>query len=129
MLAPDQAMDASPSIIAGLEEQLTRAIGSCDGPACGALLGDDFTAIAANEGQALVVTLRADWLKSISSGRARTFSIDDTAVSVHGNVAIATVLLSEKEHEVTQLLVTDVWRRTGDAWILFERHAGRPAPA
>jgi len=45
------------------------------------------------------------------------------------DVAIATVLLSEKEHEVTQLLVTDVWRRTGDAWVLFERHAGRPAPA
>jgi len=122
-------MDALPTIIVGLEEQLSRAIGSCDGPACGALLGDDFTAIVANEGQALVVTLRADWLKSIENGRARTFSIDDTAVSVHGDVAIATVLLSEKDREVTQLLVTDVWRRTGDDWILFERHAGRPTPA
>jgi len=122
-------MDALPSIIAGLEERLSRAIGSCDGPACGALLGDDFTAIVAHEGQALVVTLRADWLKSIESGRTHTLSIDDTAVSVHGDVAIATVLLSEKDREVTQLLVTDVWRRTGDDWILFERHAGRPAPA
>lgn len=125
----DWSMDPSPSVIAALEEQLTRAIGSCDGPACGALIGDDFTAIVANAGQALMVMLRADWLKGVASGRASTFSIDDTAVSMHGDVAIATVLFSEKDNEATQLLVTDVWRRKDDRWILFERHAGRPAPA
>src|SRR5262245_61710843 len=37
--------------------------------------------------------------------------------------------LSEKDGEVTQLLVTGVWRRTGGDWILFERIPRTRGPA
>jgi ketosteroid isomerase-like protein len=122
-------MDAPASIIAALEEQLTRAIAACDGAACEALLGEDFTAILPGDGKALVVNLRADWLRSIVGARTRSSTVDDTAVSMHGDVAIATVLWTENGDSLpTQFVVTDVWTRHDGGWTLLERHAGRPLP-
>jgi ketosteroid isomerase-like protein len=118
-------MDTSASAIAALEAQLIKAIVACDGDACSALLADDFTAIRPGTGGTLDINLRADWLKAISACEARTFTLDDTAVSVHGNFAVATILWSETTGiSAAQFVVTDIWTRNGDTWALAERHAG-----
>jgi hypothetical protein len=70
----------------------------------------------------------AIFLPFVEAKAAVSFSIDDTAVSVNGGVTNSLPYLSEKGHEVTQLLVTDVWRRTGDALDSF-RADGRPGLA
>ncbi len=114
--------------IAEMERRLVAALAKCDGEACSTMLADDFTAIVAVEGRQLDVTLRQDWLTAVSRCEMRTSTVDDTAVSVHGEVAIATVLWTEKGPLTsTQLLVTDIWMRSNGDWKLTERHAGRPA--
>lgn len=115
------------SAIAALEDRLARAVASCDVDDCSALLADDFTAVLAFEGQQLDVLLREEWLKTITRSDVRRFTVDDTAVSLHGDVAIATVLWTDHAPpSSTQLLVTDVWTRDGTEWKLRERYTGRP---
>jgi ketosteroid isomerase-like protein len=115
--------------IAALERQLAEAMAKCDVDGCEALLGDDFTAVGAFEGEQLSVTLRTDWVKTVGACTERKITVDDVAVSLHGPCAIATVLCTENGGvSASQLLVTDVWRQTASQeWKLTERHAGRPA--
>jgi ketosteroid isomerase-like protein len=114
--------------IAGLERQLAAAVAKCDAEGCDALLGEDFTAVDAFEGEQLSIMLRNDWVRARSSCDTRSLTVDDIAVSLHGDFAIATVLWTENGGaSSTQSLVTDVWRQTAtQEWKLTERHAGRP---
>jgi ketosteroid isomerase-like protein len=115
--------------IAALERRLAAAVAKCDADECNALLGEDFTALAAFKGEQLLVTLRSEWVKAVAACEVRTLTVDDIAVSLHGHFAVATVLSTDSGGlSPTQSLITDVWLQTaGQEWKLAERHAGRPA--
>lgn len=117
-------------VIAGLELELAAALADCNGDVCSKFLTEDFAAITGVEGQQLTVRLREEWLKSVTAGSTNRFTIDDTAISVHGGVAIATMLWVEGNMlGSTHWLITDVWKGTDSGeWRLAERHSGRPSP-
>jgi ketosteroid isomerase-like protein len=112
--------------IEALEHQLAKAVGACDGPACAALLDDEFSAILAIDRASFEITLRDQWIAAVTSCSARSVIVDDIVISLHADVAIVTLLISEDSFAVSspRLIVTDVWRRTGEDWKLIERHAG-----
>ena len=113
--------------VAALEAKLAHAIATCDAGACADLLSDDFTAIRAASGRELSVVLQSDWLRAVGACAAREHTVDDVSVSLHGEMAIATVLWTDGDSPTAeQFLVTDVWRSSAGDWRLLERHMGKP---
>jgi ketosteroid isomerase-like protein len=111
--------------IAALERQCATAMLRGDEAACASILGDDYTVLEVIEDQPLQITLKDDWLKRIKTNAPTTIEVDDVAVSIHGDVAIAIVKLTEttKAGE-NQLAFTDIWRKEQE-WRLVERHESR----
>lgn len=112
--------------VADLQSKLMAAVLAGDRGTCETLFGSDCSLIRASSTHTVDVVLRDRWLDEIGSeGKQRAAKVDDRVISVHGDVAIATVLWTEDldggtEHRGS---VTDVWKRNerGD-WQLIERH-------
>lgn len=116
--------------VASLEQALAKALADCNGDECSKFLTADFCAITGVEGEQLRITPREEWLKSVAAGSTRRFSVEDTAISVHGAVAVATMLWVEQGIlSATHWLITDIWKGAASGvWRLAERHSGRPSP-
>ncbi|HZT77204.1 MAG TPA: nuclear transport factor 2 family protein [Vicinamibacterales bacterium] len=111
--------------IATLERECATAMLRGDESACAAVLSDDFTMIEVIEDQPVQVVLKDDWLKRIKAHDSEAIEVDDVAVSMHGDVAIATVKLTHSGMLTShQIAITDVWRKE-QAWRLVERHQSR----
>ncbi len=97
-----------------------------DQAACAAIISDDYTLLEIIEDQPLEVVLKDVWLKRVkSAGDSITMTVDDVAVSTHGDLAIAVMKVTESTPLTTnQLAITDVWRKEQD-WRLIERHQSR----
>ena len=111
--------------IAKLERECAVAILRGDEAACAAILSDDYSVIEVVEDQPVQVVLKEQWLQGLKSRPPATIEVDDVAVSIHGDLAIATVKLTESGALAShQLAITDVWRKE-QAWRLVERHQSR----
>ena len=111
--------------IARLEHECSTAMLRGDEAACAAILSDDFTMIEVIEDQPVQVILRTDWLKRVKAHTSDSIQVDDVAVSIHGDLAIATVKLTNAGTLTSeQMAITDVWRK-GHTWQLIERHQSR----
>ena len=118
---------AAEDTVADLEGKLAQAIAVCDGAACAAFLADDFTAIHARPDNALIVVLQREWLRAVEGCQPRCYSVNDVTVSLHGDLAVATVLWTDGEGTTAQqFFATDIWRSSSGQWRLLERHIGRP---
>jgi ketosteroid isomerase-like protein len=113
--------------VAALETRLAQAIATCDAAACAAVLSDEFTAVRVASDRSLGVVLHGDWLRAVGTCESRQHTVDDVSVSLHGDLAVATVLWTDGEGATAQqFLVTDVWRSSAGDWRLLERHIGKP---
>ncbi len=111
--------------IATLERECATAMLHGDEKACAAVLSDEFTMIEIIEDQPVQVVLKDDWLKRIKVHASDSMTVDDVAVSFHGDVAIATVKLTHSGTLTShQFAITDVWRKK-QTWRLVERHQSR----
>lgn len=111
--------------IAKLERECAIAVLHGDEAACAAVLSDEFTMIEVVEDQPVRVVLKDDWLKQIKAHTRDAIAVDDVAVSMYGELAIATVKLTESATLTShQIAITDVWRKEQD-WRLVERHRTR----
>lgn len=120
-------MTTPADLIAALEKTCATSILRGDDAACEAVAADDYTLLEVVEGRPLQIVLRKTWLERIGAARLRGVTVDDIAVSVYGDVAVAVMLVTEaSDNANTQVAVTDVWRREGD-WRLVQRHLSRPA--
>lgn len=121
-------------IIAQLEREWGQAVAKGEGAGCTSLLADEYTYVAAREGSGFDIQARAAWLAALDAASAGSFVINDVAVSVHGSVAVATVLATSSTttagvERVTEYFYTDVWLQDGERWRVVERYAGHPTPA
>jgi hypothetical protein len=113
--------------VAHLETKLAHAIATCNTTACAELLSNDFIAVRAAAGRTLNIDLKEDWLRAVGACESRQHTVDDVSVSLHGDLAVATVLWTDGDDlTAQQFLVTDVWRSAPSDWRLLERHIGKP---
>ena len=121
-------------LIAQLEREWAEAVAKGESVGCALLLADKYTYVAAREGSRFDIQERSAWLAGLNPKSAESFVINDVAVSVHGSVAVATVLATSGTttpgaEPPTEYFYTDVWLRDGDRWRVVERYASRPTPA
>ena len=114
--------------IAKLERECAVAVLRGDDAACAAVLSDDFTLVEVVEDEPVNVVLKGDWLKRVKAHAPDSIEVDDVAVSMHGDLAIATVKLTQSGTLTNhQVAITDVWRKE-QGWRLVERHQSRATP-
>ena len=114
--------------IASLERDCATAMLRGDAETCSAVLADDYTALEVIEDQPLQIVLKDAWLERVKAANGTTVQVDDVSVSLHGDVAIAAVKLTETTALTTsQLAITDLWRKE-QGWRLVERHQSRALP-
>jgi ketosteroid isomerase-like protein len=112
--------------IAELERNCAAAIMRGDHSSCDTVLSDDYTVLEVIEDRPLQLVLRDAWLDQTKATPLKRLEVDDVAVSVHGNIAVAVVKLTEDTGDGSdQIAVTDIWRKDDD-WRLIERHQSRP---
>jgi ketosteroid isomerase-like protein len=113
--------------LAAIEVALLKAMMGGDREHCERLLSPEFTLVRASGDHTVEIVLREAWLRDIGGGRGeRSFKVDDQVVSIHGDVAVATVFWTDDTNKDTPRAhgVTDVWqKRPNGEWELLERHA------
>ena len=113
--------------IAVLERECAAAILRGDDAACATVIGDEYTLVEIVENQPLQVVLRDKWLELAKTNSATGIDVNDVAVSVHGDIAIAVVSLTiHTDGASNQIAVTDLWQRHDQDWFLIQRHQSRP---
>jgi ketosteroid isomerase-like protein len=113
--------------IATREHEWFRAMQSRDAAACESLLALGFTCVTTCEGPQFDVQLRQDWLAALLKLDHRSLTLHDVSVSLHGPVAVATVLMTMKHlvggvEQSTEQVFVDVWISEADAWRIVERY-------
>jgi hypothetical protein len=68
---------------------------TCDTAACVELPSNDFMAVRAIAGRTLGVDLKENWLRAAGACESRQHTVDDVSVSLHGDLAVATVLWTD----------------------------------
>jgi hypothetical protein len=113
--------------IAVLERECAAALLRGDDAACATVLGDEYTLVEIVENQPLQVVLRDKWLALAKTNSATGIDVNDVAVSVYGEIAIAVVSLTiHTDSGSNQIAVTDLWQKRGQDWSLIQRHQSRP---
>jgi len=113
--------------IAVLERECAAAILRGDDAACATVIGDEYTLVEIVENQPLQVVLRDKWLQLAKTNSATGIDVNDVAVSVYGDIAIAVVSLTiHTDGASNQIAVTDLWQRHDQDWFLIQRHQSRP---
>ena len=121
------AMMSVEDQIAVLERECAAAVLRGDDAACATVLGDEYTLVEIVENQPLQVVLRDKWLALAKTNSATGIDVNDVAVSVYGEIAIAVVSLTiHTDSGSNQIAVTDLWQRHGEDWSLIQRHQSRP---
>ena len=81
--------------------------------------------------QPLRIVPRNRWLLNLQNYVVESYSIDDIKVNVYGNTAVALLLFTQKAttggaDRSAQFLLTDIWVKEGNSWLIAERHSSRP---
>jgi len=83
------------------------------------------------QGKPLQPIPRNRWLKNLKNYVVESYSIDDIKVNVYGNTAVALMLFTQKatsfgNDRSAQFLLTDIWVKEDNGWVIAERHSSRP---
>lgn len=115
------AVRVSEPEVAAAQTLLNTAIAHGDCATCERLFGPDCCLIRGGQGGSIEVVLRAAWLEEIARDPHAVVEVTDRVVSVHGDIAVATLLVGSAD---APTFVTDVFVKAADGrWTLAERHA------
>ena len=89
-----------------------------------------FLAVGA-QGKPLQIIPRNRWLKNLINYVVESYHIDDIKVNVYGETAVALLLFTQKatssgQDRSAQFVLTDIWVKKGNSWVITERHSSRP---
>ena len=109
-----------------LEGSLAAGIRGGNASAVDKMLAEDFELrVASTPGNP---TPRAEWLRLAMDKPGPSVRIEQMAVHDFGDVAIVSFLqaamTAEKRDSTRDIATVDVWKRTGDTWMLAVRYAG-----
>ncbi len=73
------------------------------------------------------------WLNLLKDYVTESYSIDDIKVNVYGKTAIAMLMFTQKatvrgQDRSGQFVLTDIWNKSANGWLIAERHSTRPGP-
>jgi len=127
------ASDTAADQVRQMERDWNDAIDRRDAAAMERFLAPTYFLGVGVQGQPLHVVPREAWLRNLAEYDIQSYSIDDMKVNVYGNVAIVTMLFTQKavvgpnrQDRSAQFFITDVWVRHPDGWRVAERHSSRP---
>jgi len=114
----------SEDAVATAQSSFMTALFAGDRAACDQILAPDFSALRPDDDHAVEVVLRDRWLDEMAGRPREHVTVNDTVVSTHGGLAIATVLWIENpDEEQIRRCETNVWTCASDGkWQLAERH-------
>jgi ketosteroid isomerase-like protein len=130
---PDTEAGEVARAVRAVEEEWNAAIKRRDAKAMQRFLAPGYFLAVGVQGRPLQVVPRENWLRNLELYDIQSFSIDDMKVSVYGETAVATMLITQKavvgrerRDRSAQFFITDVWVRHADGWRVAERHSSRP---
>jgi ketosteroid isomerase-like protein len=86
------------------------------------------------EGKPIQIVPKQRWLAVLKDYVTESYSFDDIKVNVYGNTAVAMVLFTQKatvsgQDRSGQFVLTDIWVKGNNGWLITERHSSRPGQA
>lgn len=117
--------------IVSLEKSFAEAIKMRDSVQAKKLQAETYFLAVGIKGQPLRIVPRNRWLLNLQRYVVESYSIDDIKVNVYGNTAVALLLFTQKAttgegDRSAQFVLTDIWVKEGDSWLIAERHSSRP---
>ena len=85
------------------------------------------------EGMPIQIVPKQMWQTVLKDYVTESFNIDDIKVNVYGNTAVAMLMFTQKatvrgEDLSRQFVLTDIWVKGDEGWLITERHSSRPGP-
>jgi hypothetical protein len=140
--APVAAPAVTPAAVPSPEEFLRRetawaqALANKDGAALERLLAPEFFITGVGSTVDDPVGGRSEWLETVAKYPWPLHAVADVRVAATSDTAVVKCVWSgiypanslTPEGGVLQLLITDVWVRQGDDWVVLARHTSLPRP-
>jgi hypothetical protein len=130
-----QAPDAIVATIGDTERRWNDAILRRDVASAASFQAPEFKLIVGAEGQPLQVIPRELWLSVLPRYVIHRHEITDMHVSIWNDVAVATLLITQAAEPLNDrdisgnFLITDIWVRRNEKWVIAERHSSRQEKA
>lgn len=114
-----------------LEKSFAELVKSQDTNQIKKLQSETYFLAVGVQGKPLQIIPRNRWLKNLKNYVVDSYSIDDMKVNVYGNSAVALMLFTQKatsygQDRSAQFLLTDIWVKEDNGWVIAERHSSRP---
>jgi hypothetical protein len=125
------AAKTTPEKIVALEKSFAELVVAQDTTEIKKLQSETYFLAVGVQGKPLQIFPRNRWLKNLKNYVVASYNIDDIKVNVYENTAVALVLFSQKatsggQDRSAQFVLTDIWVKKGESWVLAERHSSRP---
>jgi ketosteroid isomerase-like protein len=117
--------------IIALEKSFAEAIKSRDTIQTKKMQAETYFLAVGVKGQPLRIIPRNRWFNNLKAYVIESYSIDDIKVNIYGNIAVALLLLTQQattggEDRSAQFVLTDIWMKDSNSWLIAERHSSRP---
>lgn len=130
-----RSKDTVVAEIENIERQWNDAILKRDVAAAASFQADEYKLIIGAEVQPLQVVPRELWLSVLPRYVIHRHEITDMHVSVWDDVAVATLAITQAAEPLNDrdisgnFLITDIWVRRDERWLIAERHSSRQEKA
>ena len=139
---PSVAPPANPTAVPSAEEfqrretEWARALANKDSVALDRLLAPEFLITGVGSTVSDAVGGRAEWLESVEKYPWPMHEVEDVRLAVDGDTVVVKCVWSgvyppqslTPEGGVLRFLITDVWVRQGQDWVVLARHSSLPRP-
>jgi ketosteroid isomerase-like protein len=120
--------------IIDLEKSFAAAIKTQDTMETKKFQADTYFLAYTVQGMPIQIMPKQSWLTLLKDYVTESFTIDDIKVNVYGNTAIAMLMFTQKatvrgQDRSGQFVLTDIWYKGNNGWLIVERHSSRPGPA
>ncbi len=128
-----QSLKTPQEEILDLEKSFAIAIKTQDTMQTKMFQADTYFLAYAVQGMPIQIVPKQSWLTLLKDYVTESFTIDDIKVNVYGNTAIAMLLYTQKaivrgQDRSGQFVLTDIWHKENNGWLIAERHSSRPGP-
>jgi ketosteroid isomerase-like protein len=131
ILAQQPKVKTAQEEIIELEKSFAELVKSRDTTQIKMLQSETYFLAVGVQGKPLQIIPRNRWLKNLKNYVVESYSIDEIKVNVYGNSAVVLMLFTQKatssgQDRSAQFIITDIWVKKGDGWLIAERHSSRP---
>lgn len=131
VVAQEVKLKTSEEEIIELEKTFADLIKNRDVDQVQKLQSENYFLAVGVQGKPLLIVPKNRWLENLKNYVVESHSFDDIKVNVYGNTAVALVLFTQKatsggRDRSAQFLLTDIWVKQANGWVIAERHSSRP---